>query len=124
MSTYKTEEIFSFGKRFREERERLGITQSKLGEALSTTGRTVAKYESGETEPKLSQLLIFSKLGADAGYILTGSRIGVAGTVAESLAGYARGDVDNLIDVFAHTDELGREALLSVAKALNKKGST
>lgn len=69
----KKEEIFKFGKRIRLERERLGYTQADIGGFLGATGRTIAKYESGETEPKLRHLLELHLLGADIDYIITGS---------------------------------------------------
>lgn len=66
------EEIFGIGRRFREERERLGYTQKGLATRLATTERTIVTYESDATPPKLAKLLLFTDCGADLLYILTG----------------------------------------------------
>lgn len=74
MSTYNDEEIFNIGGRFREERERIGVGRESLGKELLTSGRTIVKYEANETSPRAHELLLFSRLGADVLYIVTGQR--------------------------------------------------
>lgn len=61
------------GKRFRQERERLGYkTGSELAKALDIMPSTVSKSESGWTLPSAGLLARFAQLGCDVQYILTG----------------------------------------------------
>lgn len=72
--------MFNIGARLREERERLGLSQEGLGSRLTTTGRTIKKYEGNETSIRATELLQLSGMGADVLYIVTGERdqLGVA----------------------------------------------
>lgn len=72
MSTDVDEIIFGLAKRFRSERERLGLTQKELADLLLTSSRTIISYESGDSPPKLDKLILFAGQGADVGYILAG----------------------------------------------------
>lgn len=74
MSSDIDEIIFGIGGRFASERERLGYTQKQLAGRLGTTERTLIDYESSKTPPKVPSLLGFWALGADIGYIVTGTR--------------------------------------------------
>ena len=69
------EEIFAFGRRLAEERNRLGYTQNSLATLMVKTARTQIKYESGETMPDGLYLIKLYQLGADVTYILTGERM-------------------------------------------------
>lgn len=77
-------------------------------------------YEAGRNMPGADVLAAFMGAGADIGYILGGSRVGAAAKTQEDLAAYNRGDIDIIVDAYAHTDDAGREALLAVAKVLKK----
>jgi len=72
MSTDVDEIIFGLAKRFRSERERLGLTQKELADRLLTSSRTIISYENGDTPPKLDKLILFAGLGGDVGYVLAG----------------------------------------------------
>lgn len=73
MST-QWENICTIHQRFREERDRLGLSQAALATWLTTSERTVKNYESGETSPKAKDLQRFAEQGADVLYIVTGER--------------------------------------------------
>lgn len=119
MSSINNEDLFVFGQRLRFERERIGLTQAQLAQKFDATTRTVGKYESGETEMKPSQIMELIKLGADLNYIFFGSRV-PAGTCEPSCM-YDRGDVDVLLNAYAHTDEVGRNALMAVVGLIKSK---
>lgn len=76
MSTDVDEIIFGLAKRFRAERERLGLTQKELADLLLTSSRTIISYENGGSPPKLDKLILFAGQGADVGYILAGNSAG------------------------------------------------
>lgn len=65
-----------FGKRLKEERERLGFTQGKFAE-LCGVGRTAQfNYERGERHPGSLYLDAAEKLGVDVHYVFTATRTG------------------------------------------------
>ncbi|MBI3727385.1 MAG: transcriptional regulator [Burkholderiales bacterium] len=95
MSTYKSKEMFGFGARLTEERQRIGLTQKALAAILEKTSMTQIKYESEETKPDLLYLVGLDKLGADIYYIVTGRRSAnvVAKDEMEVLDGYRALDI-------------------------------
>lgn len=65
-----------FGKRLKEERERLGLSQLRFAEACGV-GRTAQfNYERGERQPSVSYMDAAEKLGVDSLYVFTGTRKG------------------------------------------------
>lgn len=62
------------GDRLREERMRLSMNQTELGEASQTHRNTVMRYETGERKPDVRYLAVIEKLGVDVTYVLTGTR--------------------------------------------------
>lgn len=65
-----------FGKRLKEERERLGMSQIQFAQ-LCGVGRTAQfNYERDEREPSFTYMDMAEKLGVDALYVFTGTRIG------------------------------------------------
>lgn len=66
------------GKRLREERERLGLSQTAFAAIAGTTKQTLFSWETGKTAPDGFQLAALATSGADVLYILTGQRTGGA----------------------------------------------
>ena len=64
------------GKRLREERERLGLSQPAFAAVAGTTKQTLFSWETGKTAPDGFQLAALATTGADVLYILTGQRAG------------------------------------------------
>ncbi|WP_225585368.1 helix-turn-helix domain-containing protein [Acidovorax sp. ACV01] len=60
------------GKRLREERERLGLSQPAFAALAGTTKQTLFSWETGKTAPDGFQLAALATSGADVLYILTG----------------------------------------------------
>lgn len=58
--------------RFKAERERLEMSQPKLGELLGVGKTTVINWEKGASAPDAFQLATLASAGADVLYILTG----------------------------------------------------
>ncbi len=65
------------GFRLREERERLGLSQPRLAEIVSTSKVTVIAWEKDRSSPTGVQLSLLADQGFDVLYILTGQRTGL-----------------------------------------------
>ena len=63
------------GARLREERERLGLSQSKLGEELGVSLGSQGNYEGGKRDPDADYLSRAAVIGVDVLYVLTGRRL-------------------------------------------------
>ena len=74
------------GKRLREERERLGLSQPAFAAVAGTTKQTLFSWETGKTAPDGFQLAALAASGADVLYILTGVRTGEASAPAPARA--------------------------------------
>jgi transcriptional regulator with XRE-family HTH domain len=70
----------SIGSRLRQERERLGHSQSELAELGSTTRKTQFNYETDARRPDADYLAAIAAVGVDVLLVLTGSSEGVPPT--------------------------------------------
>lgn len=66
--------FLSIGDRLREERERLGYSQSAIGAVGGVKKLAQLKYEQGERFPGADYLAAVAKIGVDTLYIITGER--------------------------------------------------
>lgn len=64
----------SFGLRLKEERQRLGLTQCRLGSVGGVAANAQAHYERGIRSPKSDYLMAVFDVGVDVLYLLIGSR--------------------------------------------------
>lgn len=71
------------GDRLREERERLGLSQSAFGELGGVKANAQGNYEKGERYPDAAYLAAVAVRGVDVLYVVTGIR---TPTSAESIA--------------------------------------
>ena len=80
MSSDKSEKNCASGKRLKEERERIGLSQEEFGLKLDTTKRTVVNWEAGNSAPDVFDLIVMGSLSMDTNYIVHGERtpLGVA----------------------------------------------
>lgn len=79
----------SIGMRLREERGRLGLSQTEMGEVAGITKNTQMLYESDKRSPKSDYLAAISAAGVDVNYVVTGHRLNslVPGDSAVRLGG-------------------------------------
>ncbi len=66
--------LLNIGERLREERERLGFSQSAIGAIGGVKKLAQLKYEQGERYPGADYLAAVAKVGVDTLYIVTGER--------------------------------------------------
>ena len=113
----------SFGERLREERQRLGLSQTALGSAAGVTKKTQILYESGERSPDGVYLTLVSETGADVLYILTGTRSSAAPVlrVEQERAGYSvevlSAEEQALLDNYRHCPPEGQVAIKTTTAA-------
>lgn len=98
----------SLGNRLREERERLGFSQPKFGELMSTTKQTVFAWETDRTSPTAVQLAALAAAGVDVLYVLMGARGGVVLKPEEAA----------LLDNFRHCPPEARDAIKATSDLL------
>lgn len=65
----------SVGARLKEERERLGMSQTSFGRAGGVTKQAQINYELNRRAPDTNYLVAIATLGADIQYIVTGIRV-------------------------------------------------
>lgn len=80
MSSDKSEKNCASGKRLKEERERIGLSQDEFALKLDTSRRTVGNWEGGNSAPDVFDLIEMGTLGMDTNYVVRGERapLGVA----------------------------------------------
>ena len=98
------------GKRLREERERLGLSQPAFAAVAGTTKQTLFSWETGKTAPDGFQLAALAASGADVLYILTDQRSGthLAHDAAEKV----------LLDSYRRCSSQARQNLIQTAALL------
>ena len=67
--------MVSLGERLREERERLGLSQTQFGELAQVTKKSQMLYEGNQRKPKADYLTAVASQGVDVQYVLTGDRL-------------------------------------------------
>ena len=102
----------SIGDRLKEERERIGLSQEKLGAVGGVQKRAQINYEAGVRHPDAAYLSAVAEAGLDVLYILTGQR-GQPVPATAALPPRLRALVDN----YEHTDAAGREIIEATATA-------
>lgn len=76
MSTSYIDEIVNFRARLIEERKRLGFSnQTDFAREIGISGKTYNHYETGKSEPGITELMQMGHKGADLCYLMTGRRI-------------------------------------------------
>lgn len=68
----------TIGERLREERDRLGYSQTALGELCGVQKRAQINYEQGVRSPDAPYLVALASVGADVPYVLFGRITGTA----------------------------------------------
>lgn len=100
------------GERLKEERDRLGLSQTDFA-ALGGAGRkTQFNYETGERAPDGAYLAAIASVGADVLYILTGQRGGASPAPA------LKPDEAALLDNYRHCSAEGKNAVKTTVSCL------
>lgn len=113
----------TIAERLKEERERLGFSQPRLGELTGVVKQTVIQWEKGASAPDAVQLSAFAAAGADVQYILTGNRTGPSVlTQAQQVAGYSvevlSKEEQALLDNYRNAPDVGKMAVEAAVAAV------
>lgn len=107
----------TFGDRLKEERERLGLSQTALGDVGGVKKLAQINYEKGERMPDAAYLAAIAAAGADVLYILTGQRAFVPPPPLKP-------DEAALLDDYRHSPPEGKAAIRTTSAALAKPSSS
>lgn len=109
----------NIGLRLKEERERLGLSQTALALIGGVGKTTQIKYEKGSSNPDSAYLSAVSKEGVDILYVLEGQRLGTPD--AQPLEIYddrsAPIDVEQLVHIAVQLEVVAKEAGKSLPTA-------
>lgn len=97
------------GSRLREERERLGLTQTEFAQMGEASKRSQTDWEQGKLVPNGEFLANIAEYGADIGYILTGERNGNKLSEEES----------QYLMALRQLDERGKDCMLGMLVAMS-----
>jgi len=103
----------TIGERLKEERSRLGLSQTDLGAAGGVGKTTQINYEKGSGSPDAKYLAAAAELGVDVLYVVTGERKPTA-------AGSLNAEAAEFFEIYQHIGEPDREVLLRMASAFAK----
>lgn len=110
----------TIGERLREERERLGLSQTAFGARGGVLKQAQLKYEQGTRMPDAAYLAAVAAHGVDVTYVLTGNRpISPVATVGMVLTESERA----LVEHYRGTNDVGRKAIEATGYALAHPGT-
>lgn len=112
-----------FSVRLKNERNRLGLTQSEIAKKCGVSREMWGKYERGVALAGSEVLFSLAAIGVDMDYILLGTRREVFEAMeAEALADMPAPDfsdkTDLLVQYFLNSNDAGRATILAVAKSM------
>ncbi|WP_187670567.1 helix-turn-helix domain-containing protein [Zestomonas carbonaria] len=102
----------SIGARIKEERERLGYSQTQFAALVEVSKKTQIRWEQeGGAYPDAAQLAAWGELGLDLLYVLTGDRLSSNRAMSHDLPA----DEQLLLDEYRGRDQAGKKELLANA---------
>lgn len=101
------------GKRLKEERKSLGLSQQEFGAIGGVEANAQGKYESGERIPRSDYLAALGKKGVDVLYVLSGKRMPIS---VDTLNEAERA----IITHYRALDEDDQEAISQLANSLSE----
>lgn len=103
----------TIGERLKEERSRLGLSQTDLGAAGGVGKTTQINYEKGSGSPDAKFLAAVAGMGVDVLYVVTGER---KPRSSDSISS----EVAEFLEVYQHINESDRDVLFRMACAFAK----
>lgn len=117
MSTSYIDEIVNFRTRLVEERKRLGFTnQADFARQIGVSGKTYNQYETGKSEPGITELMQMGAKGADLCYLMTGRRAPLQEHTSKAHGQHVLALVDSI--VAAELDQDDADLVVSLVNRL------
>lgn len=122
-------ELFvSIGARLRQERERIGLSQTEFAAIADKAGvagatrQSQSLYEKGKRMPDAGYLAVVAAAGVDVGYVLTGQRQGGAtSTPAQEQEAPLTPEERALLDNYRHSPPDAQAALKATSDAFAQR---
>lgn len=102
----------SLGSRLKEERNRLGFSQSEFAELVGASYKSQLRWEKDESSPGADALAIWATLGLDVLYVVTGQR----GALISSVIPKMSSDKQKLMDAFDEMTPEQQRSFLEVGR--------
>ncbi|EKE9748211.1 helix-turn-helix transcriptional regulator [Escherichia coli] len=102
----------SLGSRLKEERNRLGFSQSEFAELVGASYKSQLRWEKDESAPGADALAIWATLGLDVLYVVTGQR----GDVMTNVVPKMSPEKQKLMDAFDEMTPEQRRSFLEVGR--------
>lgn len=109
----------TIGERLKEERNKLGLSQSAIDGITGITKNSQINYEANKRSPDSEYLAKIAEIGADVNYILTGVRVATGSITKHSAANeviLSRDELDFVEMLRRVNEEQKNDALELVAK--------
>jgi transcriptional regulator with XRE-family HTH domain len=105
----------TIGARLRDERARLGVSQTELANVCGIAKNTQLNYEKDERSPDAPYLLLANKAGVDVHYVLFGERLPAAADQLSPLEA-------EVLSYFRDLSDYDKESLRRMAYAMASVG--
>lgn len=109
-----------FANRLKEQRKKLGLTQTQIAEICGVSGRMWGDYERGISQPKTEVLFQFRKIGIDVNYVMHGTSNETFRQPEITLSA----EEQELLTQFRQLNQDGKTAIFSMLSALLPKKAT
>lgn len=113
------------GERLKSERERLGFTQQQFADFVGVTRKTLFGYETGARAPDAAALAVWSGVGVDALFVVTGVRHSKSENVFAFESDSKNSEPPSLapreealLDNYRHSSDEGKRAVEAAASAV------
>ncbi|MGS3468257.1 MULTISPECIES: helix-turn-helix domain-containing protein [Citrobacter] len=105
----------SLGARLKEERNRLGFSQSEFAELVGASYKSQLRWEKDESAPGADALSVWAGIGLDVLYVVTGQR-----SITHTNIPKTSPEKQELMDAFDAMSPEQRRAILEVGKVLTQ----
>lgn len=105
----------SMGERLRDERKRLGYSQSEFAELVGASYKSQLRWEKNESSPSAEALAIWAGVGLDVLFVVTG-----VGGGANSVIPKMSPDRQEVLNAYDQMSPEGQRAFLDVGVALSQ----
>ncbi|EHG3076017.1 transcriptional regulator [Salmonella enterica] len=108
----------SLGARLKEERNRLGFSQSEFAELVGASYKSQLRWEKDESAPGADALSVWAGIGLDVLYVVTGQRSNIASP--HSNIPKMSQEKKELMDAFDDMSPEQRRAILEIGKVITQ----